>query len=271
MNKQVPIIQMQAISKSFGGVHALKDVQMVVYAGEVHAILGENGAGKSTLIKTITGVHQPDSGEILLNGTAVTFGNPREAQQHGIAAIYQEPSLFPDLSIAENILVGRQPLKNGRVAWGEMNQIADSLLTRLNVKLNPRTKARNLSVAEQQMVEIARALSVEAKVLIMDEPTSSLTANEVEELFRITRTLRAEGTAVIFISHRLEELFALADRVTTLRDGEYVGTRSMANVTTDELIQMMVGRQLRQFIPQTRCRTWQTDVRNRGIKFAWRF
>ncbi len=213
-------------------------------------MLGENGAGKSTLIKVITGVHQPDEGEIELNGTAVYFNNPREAQQHGIAAIYQEPSLFPDLSIAENILVGRQPLRGGRVAWGQMNKEAGALLTRLGVDLNPRTKARNLSVAQQQMVEIARALSVEAQVLIMDEPTSSLTSNEVDELFRITKQLRAEGTAVIFISHRLEELFALADRVTTLRDGEYVGTRDMANVTTDELIQMMVGRKLDDLFPK---------------------
>ncbi len=250
MNKQIPIIQMRDISKSFGGVHALKNVQLTIYPGEVHAILGENGAGKSTLIKTITGVHQPDSGEIELNGQVVQFANPREAQQQGIAAIYQEPSLFPDLSIAENILVGRQPVSGGRISWRQMNRIASDLLERLHVKLNPRTKARNLSVAQQQMVEIARALSVNAKVLIMDEPTSSLTSNEVEELFHITKNLRDEGTAVIFISHRLEELFALADRVTTLRDGEYVGTRTLANVTTDELIQMMVGRKLDDLFPK---------------------
>ena len=250
MNEQIPIIQMRDISKSFGGVHALKNVQLTIYPGEVHAILGENGAGKSTLIKTITGVHQPDSGEIELNGQLVQFANPREAQQQGIAAIYQEPSLFPDLSIAENILVGRQPVSGGRISWRQMNRIASDLLERLHVKLNPRTKARNLSVAQQQMVEIARALSVNAKVLIMDEPTSSLTSNEVEELFHITKNLRDAGTAVIFISHRLEELFALADRVTTLRDGEYVGTRTLANVTTDELIQMMVGRKLDDLFPK---------------------
>ena len=250
MNNPIPIIQMRDISKSFGGVHALKGVQLTIYPGEVHAILGENGAGKSTLIKTITGVHQPDSGEIELNGEVVNFANPREAQQQGIAAIYQEPSLFPDLSIAENILVGRQPVRGGRISWRQMNRIASDLLDRLHVKLNPRTKARNLSVAQQQMVEIARALSVDAKVLIMDEPTSSLTSNEVEELFNITRKLRDEGTAVIFISHRLEELFALADRVTTLRDGEYVGTRTLADVTTDELIQMMVGRKLDELFPK---------------------
>ncbi|MFO7682649.1 MAG: sugar ABC transporter ATP-binding protein [Chloroflexota bacterium] len=238
------------MSKAFGGVQALKGVQLTVYSGEVHAILGENGAGKSTLIKTITGVYRPDSGEIEFDGELVHFNNPREAQQRGIAAIYQEPSLFPDLSIAENILVGRQPVQGGRISWRQMNRTASELLERLHVKLNPRTKARNLSVAQQQMVEIARALSVNAKVLIMDEPTSSLTSNEVEDLFRITRKLREEGTAVLFISHRLEELFALADRVTTLRDGEYVDTRPLTNVTTDELIQMMVGRKLDDLFPK---------------------
>ncbi len=250
MNEQTPIIQMRNISKAFGGVQALKGVQLTVYSGEVHAILGENGAGKSTLIKTITGVYRPDSGEIEFDGELVHFNNPREAQQRGIAAIYQEPSLFPDLSIAENILVGRQPVQGGRISWRQMNRTASELLERLHVKLNPRTKARNLSVAQQQMVEIARALSVNAKVLIMDEPTSSLTSNEVEDLFRITRKLREEGTAVLFISHRLEELFALADRVTTLRDGEYVDTRPLTNVTTDELIQMMVGRKLDDLFPK---------------------
>ena len=250
MTEKSPIIRMRNVSKSFGGVHALKNVQLDIFSGEVHALLGENGAGKSTLIKIITGVHQPDNGEISLKGELVSFDNPREAQQRGIAAIYQEPSLFPDLSIAENILVGRQPLSGGRISWRQMNQEAGELLTRLGVDLNPKTKARNLSVAQQQMVEIARALSVHAQVLIMDEPTSSLTSNEVADLFRITRKLRDEGTAVVFISHRLEELFALADRVTTLRDGEYVGTREMANVTTDELIQMMVGRKLDDLFPK---------------------
>lgn len=174
MSEQTPIIHMQDIFKSFGGVHALKNVQISIYPGEVHAILGENGAGKSTLIKTITGVHQPDTGEIRLNGEPVHFTIPREAQQHGIAAIYQEPSLFLDLSIAENYLVGRQPVRGGRISWRQMNQTANDLLDRLHVKLNPRTKGRNLSVAQQQMVEIARALSVNAQVLVVDEPTRGI-------------------------------------------------------------------------------------------------
>lgn len=246
-----PILEMTHISKSFAGVHALRDVRFDLQLGEVHALLGENGAGKSTLIKIITGVHQPDTGEIRLNGQAVTFANPLEARQRGIAAIYQEPSLFPDLDIAENIFVGRQPTKTGgQVAWGDMYREATALLSSLGVQLDPKTKARNLSVAQQQMVEIARALSVHAKILIMDEPTSSLTLAEVDDLFRIVRQLREAGTAIVFISHRLEELFQLADRVTVLRDGAYVGTKTIGEVTTDSLIQMMVGRTLADMFPK---------------------
>lgn len=246
-----PILEMTHMSKSFAGVHALRDVQFDLLPGEVHALLGENGAGKSTLIKIITGVHHPDTGEIRLNGQTVAFANPLEARQRGIAAIYQEPSLFPDLDIAENIFVGRQPTRaGGQVAWGDMYREATALLSSLGVQLDPKTKARNLSVAQQQMVEIARALSIHAKILIMDEPTSSLTLAEVADLFRITRQLREAGTAIVFISHRLEELLELADRVTVLRDGAYVDTRSMADVTTDRLIQMMVGRTLDDLFPK---------------------
>ena len=247
---KLSVIQMAHISKSFGGVHALQDVHIEVYAGEVHALLGENGAGKSTLIKTMTGVHQPDSGEIFLNGKPVRFSGPREAQRQGIGAIYQEPSLFPDLDIAENIMAGRQPTRTGRIDWRAMYREARKLLQQLGVRLDPRTKARNLSVAQQQTVEIARALSLDAQLLIMDEPTSSLTLTEVEELFRIIRQLREAGTAIIFISHRLEELFAVADRVTILRDGQYVGTRELFEVKTEDLIQMMVGRQIDELFPK---------------------
>src|SRR5689334_2727743 len=245
-----PIFHIQHISKSFGGVHALQDVHFEIFPGEVHALLGENGAGKSTLIKIITGVYQPDAGELFLAGSPIRFANTREAQAHGIAAIYQEPSLFPDLDIAENILVGRQPMGRLGVDWRRMYQEASALLARLGSSLDPRTKARELSVAQQQVVEIARALSINAKVLIMDEPTSSLTQGEVEELFTLVRQLRESGTAIVFISHRLEELFALADRVTILRDGSYVGTQPMTDVTTDDLIRMMVGRTLGELFPK---------------------
>ncbi len=228
----------------------MQDVHFDVYAGEVHALLGENGAGKSTLIKIMTGVHQPDTGEIALDGHPVSFANTREAQEEGIAAIYQEPSLFPDLDVAENIMVGRQPTSRWGIDWKRMYKEAGDLLHRLGLPIDPRTKARELSVAQQQVVEIARALSINAKVLIMDEPTSSLTLGEVEELFTIVRQLRETGTAVVFISHRLEELFALADRVTVLRDGNYVATREMSGITTEELIRMMVGRALGELFPK---------------------
>ncbi|MCL4266316.1 MAG: sugar ABC transporter ATP-binding protein [Anaerolineae bacterium] len=271
MEEKPPVIQMQDVSKSFGGVRALNNVSIAVFPGEVHALLGENGAGKSTLIKTMTGVYQPDSGGIYFRGELVRFNGPRDAQQMGIGAIYQEPSLFPDLDIAENILAGRQPVSGGRINWRAMYREARELLQQLGVHLDPRTKARNLSVAQQQTVEIARALSLNAQLLIMDEPTSSLTLTEVEELFRIIRQLRQAGTAVIFISHRLEELFAVADRVTILRDGNYVGTREMAGVKTGELIQMMVGREVNELFPKQAAPMGKTMLEVKGLTAAGRF
>jgi rhamnose transport system ATP-binding protein len=270
--KNNSILEMSHISKSFAGVHALREAAFDLRAGEVHALLGENGAGKSTLIKIITGIHQPDSGQIRLYGQPVSLADPRVAREHGIAAIYQEPSLFPDLDVAENIFAGRQPMRVGQqVDWGQMYQEAGRLLTSLGVHLEPRTKARNLSVAQQQMVEIARALSVNAKILIMDEPTSSLTLAEVADLFRITRQLREAGTGIVFISHRLEELFELADRVTVLRDGHYVGTKTISEVTTDSLIQMMVGRTLADLFPKQEVPPGQIMLQVEGLSQAGLF
>jgi rhamnose transport system ATP-binding protein len=245
------ILELKNISKSFSGVEVLHEVSFALRPGEVHALLGENGAGKSTLVKVITGVHQPDKGEIYLNGEPVRFSDTHESRQAGIAAIYQELTLFPDLDVAENIFVGRQPLTfGGRVDWRKLYAEASKLLNSLGVKLDLKQKARTLSIAEQQMVEIARAFSIHARILIMDEPTSSLTLSEVADLFRLVRRLRADGTAIIFISHRLEELFELADRVTVLRDGSYVGTRLMQDITRDDLIRMMVGRTITNLFPK---------------------
>ncbi len=245
------ILELKKISKSFSGVEVLHEVSLAVHPGEVHALLGENGAGKSTLVKIMTGVHHPDKGEILLNGEPVKFSDARESRQAGIAAIYQELSLFPDLDVAENIFAGRQPVTTGhRVDWRQLYAEAGRLLESLGVQLDLKQKARTLSIAQQQMVEIARAFSINARILIMDEPTSSLTLHEVDDLFRLVRRLREEGTAVIFISHRLEELYALADRVTVLRDGTYVDTRSMKDVTRDDLIRMMVGRTITNLFPK---------------------
>jgi rhamnose transport system ATP-binding protein len=245
------ILELKKISKSFSGVEVLHDVSFSLQPGEVHALLGENGAGKSTLMKVITGVYHPDSGEILLNGVPVHFNDTRESRQAGIGAIYQELSLFPDLDVAENIFVGRQPVMlGGRVDWRKLYSEAGKLLESLGVHLDLKQKARSLSIAQQQMVEIARAFSINARILIMDEPTSSLTLNEVADLFRLVRRLREDGAAIIFISHRLEELYELADRATVLRDGMYVDTRRMKEVTRDDLIRMMVGRTITNLFPK---------------------
>ena len=266
------ILELKKISKSFSGVEVLHEVSFALRSGEVHALLGENGAGKSTLVKIITGVYHPDMGEVLLNGEHVHFSDARESRQAGIAAIYQELSLFPDLDVAENIFAGRQPLTTGgRVDWRKLYAEAGKLLESLGVKLDLKQKARTLSIAQQQMVEIARAFSINARILIMDEPTSSLTLHEVDDLFRLVRRLRAEGTAIIFISHRLEELFALADRVTVLRDGSYVDTRSIKDVTRDDLIRMMVGRTITNLFPKQDVRAGDVVLKVESLTRAGSF
>ena len=246
------ILKLSNITKTFTGTVALSEVNFDLFPGEVHAIIGENGAGKSTLIKIISGIHQPDSGEIYLNGRLVNLKNTFFAQQHGIAAIYQEPTIFPDLNIAENVFMGHQECSQitRRINWKKMYKDTEKLLESLEVNLNSRTKVRNLSAAEQQLVEIVKALSLNSKILIMDEPTSALTLHEVKELFNIIKRLKSSGTSIIFISHRIEETFEIADRVTVLRDGHYIGTCNISAVTTDELIKMMVGRVLKDMFPK---------------------
>ena len=249
---QHTILRLEHIDKSFAGVHALEDVSFELMPGEIHALIGENGAGKSTLVKVITGVYQPNKGHIFFQGQRTVFHDTLSAHKHGIAAIYQDLNLFPDLNIAENIFMGHMPVnpKTKAVDWNLMYQRSAEILHLLGVALNPKSRVLGLSIAEQQMVEIAKALSVDAKVLLMDEPTSTLTLRETEELFRIARQLRERGTAIIFISHRLEEIFEIADRVSVLRDGHYVGTRAIEQITEDDLIQMMVGRTLSDLFPK---------------------
>ena len=261
------ILELQGIKKSFSGVQALDGVDFNLRLGEVHALVGENGAGKSTLIKVVSGVHQPDAGEIQFQGRSVTFANPLIAQQHGIAAIYQEPTLCPDLDVAENIFMGRQPLQSvtRRIDRRQMYEEAGKLLRSLGMNLDPHTRVRGLSFADQQMVEIAKALSVNAQVLIMDEPTSALALREVANLFRIARQLRDAGTAIVFISHRLEEAFELADRITVLRDGHYIGTRAVHDVTPDEVIHMMVGRTLDNMFPKQEVEQGEVMLRVDGL------
>lgn len=238
---------------AFGGVDVLKNVDFEIREGEIHGLVGENGAGKSTLAKIIAGVHQPRAGTIELDGKPIHIPSPHAATDFGIALIYQEPLTFPDLDVAENIFVGRQIAgKVSRViSWGSMYRQAAELLRSLGVQLDPHAKVRGLSIASQQMVEMASALSKNAKVLMMDEPTAALTPAEVEDLFKITRRLRDQGTAIVFVSHRLEEVFSVCDRITVLRDGEKVGVRERENTSIDEIIRMMVGRSLNTLFKKT--------------------
>jgi rhamnose transport system ATP-binding protein len=245
-----PVLELQGLSKSFAATQALKDMSLAVLPGEVHAIVGENGAGKSTLIKIMTGVHQPDTGAILVDGQPVTLRSTQAAQDAGIAAIYQEPMVFPDLNVAENIFISNRA--KGRIMrWSEIYAESDALIAPLGVKLDVRRAASGLTLAEQQTVEIARALSLKVKVLIMDEPTASLSAHEVARLLDIARALKAQGVAVIYISHRLDEIFRIADRVTVIRDGQHISTKPIAEVTEDGLVKDMVGRALESFAVKT--------------------
>src|SRR3954447_21562497 len=239
-----PLLRVERVTKSFPGVLALQDVSLEVHPGEVLGLVGENGAGKSTLMKILSGVYQPDSGEIILDGKPVTLHSPRQAQDLGISIIYQEFNLMPNLSVEENVFVGREPNTGKVVRWRALRQQTNELLGQLGVHLNPGSIVRDLSVAEQQMVEIAKALSLNARLVIMDEPTSALTDTEVEALFAIIRSLKARGLAVIYISHRLDEIFTICDRITVLRDGELAGNLSMEEATPERLVRLMVGRPL---------------------------
>jgi len=245
-----PILQLTGIRKSFGAVRALKGVSFELVPGEVHALLGENGAGKSTLIKVITGAHQPDGGTLVVGGEEVSQLTPSSARELGIACIYQQPALFPDLTVAENI--GLRLKKSGvfaRVRWAARRAAAVELLGRIGAEISPDAEVRSLSMPEQQLVEIACALGSGARIVIMDEPTASLTQKEQHLLFKVVRDLRESGVGVVYISHRLEEIFALADRVTVLRDGESVGTNSVDTLTENQMIKLMVGREVSSIYP----------------------
>jgi rhamnose transport system ATP-binding protein len=255
---------MRHITKRFGATQALQGVSLTLRAGEVHALLGENGAGKSTLIKIMTGVYQPDLGEILLNGQSITLGNAAAAQRQGIAAIYQEPLLFPDLNVAENIFISHQD--RGLVTnWREMYRQAEKILATLGVALDVRSPARGLTVAAQQSVEIAKAISLNVRVLIMDEPTASLSAHEVAQLFKLVRDLCNQGVAILFVSHRLEEVFAIADKVTVFRDGRLISTRPSDEVTPRSAIADMVGRDIGLFQLRASARKRELVLSIRGL------
>ncbi len=240
-----PLLSLVHAAKAFGAVRAVVDGSIDLYGGEAHALVGENGAGKSTVVKMLAGVHQPDDGQLLIEGQPVVLAGPAAAQAAGIAVIYQEPTLFPDLTVAENIFVGRQPLGAGRrIDRRLMRRQAGALFERLGVRLDPGRICRGLSIADQQVVEIAKALSRDARVIVMDEPTAALSAAEVARLFDVVGALRAAGAAVLFISHRLEEVFAICQRVTVMRDGRHVMAATLAGLTPDDLVRAMVGRQM---------------------------
>ncbi|MBS6074374.1 MAG: sugar ABC transporter ATP-binding protein [Citrobacter freundii] len=245
-------LQMSHITKRFPGVLALSNVDFALHKGEVHALLGENGAGKSTLMKILSGVYQPDEGEIIFEGQPVTFANPLSAQSAGITIIHQEFNLFPELTVEENIFIGREFCKNNRWRLDEkqQRQAAIDILQKLNLNIAPDTLVADLTVAQQQMVEIAKAISVNAKILIMDEPTAALTETEIDSLFQVTRLLKEQGTGIVYISHRLEELALIADRATVMRDGQFIATVDYDAVKISDLIAMMVGRDLGNIYPR---------------------
>jgi ABC-type sugar transport system ATPase subunit len=249
--QDAPLLQVRGVSKAFPGVQALVAVDLEVRGGEVHAIVGENGAGKSTLMKILAGVYEPDAGSVVLGGEAVHIENPRQAMALGIGMIHQELNLAPNLSVAENIFLGRAPTRAGLLDWRQLEAQTSALLDRVGIELDVRATVEDLSVARQQMVEIAKALSLEARVIIMDEPTSALTERETTTLFQIIGRLKAEGVAVVYISHRLEEIFRIGDRVTVLRDGRLIGSSVVAATTPALLISQMVGRELTALFPKT--------------------
>ncbi|MGL6002564.1 MAG: ribose ABC transporter ATP-binding protein RbsA [Plesiomonas sp.] len=245
------LLQLSGIDKAFPGVKALSGASLSVYGGRVMALMGENGAGKSTLMKVLTGIYQKDAGTLNYLGQAASFSGPKASQEAGISIIHQELNLIPQLTIAENIFLGREFLgRFGQIDWPTMYAKADQLLARLNVRHSSRQLLADLSIGEQQMVEIAKAISFESRVIIMDEPTDALTDTETEALFAVIRELKAEGRGIVYISHRLKEIFAICDDVTVLRDGQFIGERTVESLNEDSLIEMMVGRKLDEQYPR---------------------
>ncbi len=262
-------LELRKVVKTFGAVVALRSGTLALDNGSIHALVGENGAGKSTLVKIIAGLYQPDSGDFLLNGEPVTFSSTAQAKAAGIAVIYQEPTLFPDLTVTENIFMGRQPLRSfGRIDRKAMHTEALALFRRLGVKINPDRPARGLSIADQQIIEIAKAISLDARVLIMDEPTAALSGVEVDRLFAVARSLRDEGRALLFISHRFDEVFALCDVVTVMRDGSYIATEKIADTDVDTIVRQMVGRDVADLFPKQEATIGDVVLDVRGLTSA---
>jgi ribose transport system ATP-binding protein len=259
------IILMKGITKEFPGVKALKSVDLNIYKGKIMALLGENGAGKSTLMKILTGVYEKTSGEIFLNGESVQIKNTREAQNMGIAIIHQELNLISNLSIGENIFLGREPVNSfGKIEWKKLYNASKLIMDRLGITERPETLVSKLSIGKQQMIEIAKALSLNAQVIIMDEPTGALTDKETSNLFKVIEELKSEGRSIVYISHRLKEIFQICDDVTILRDGQFIAEHPINEVNEDRIIELMVGRKLSEQYPRISCQTGDTllEVKN---------
>jgi len=268
----VCLLEVSRVSKAFPGVVALDDVSLQVRCGTVHALIGENGAGKSTLMKIIAGIYTPDAGELRLHGRTLQLHSPREALQSGIAMIHQELNLMPFMSVAENIWIRREPLNAcGLISHRELHRRTRALLERLRIDIDAEAEVRTLSIAGRQLVEIAKALSYESQLLIMDEPTSALTERDAEHLFAIVRELQAQGKGILYITHRIEELFEIADQVSVLRDGKHIGTDRPANLTRDEIIRMMVGRTLARIFPGGPARPGAVALAARNLSVAEEF
>ncbi|MCK5674480.1 MAG: sugar ABC transporter ATP-binding protein, partial [Spirochaetales bacterium] len=259
-----PILQLDNITKYFPGIKALNQVHLNIYPGEVHALIGENGAGKSTLVKILTGVYQPTSGKIIHKGNEVHFPNALDAQKAGIAAIHQEASMFPELTVTENIFMGHHSGSPVRIDWKSMKTITRKLLDKMELDINPDSLIKNLSTAQRHMVEIAKALSIDAKVVIMDEPTSALTLKEVEDLYKIINQLKNDGKAILFISHKFDEIFSICDAFTVFRDGRYIDSGRITDSSIDEIVKMMVGRSLDKMFPKKKAKITDTilEVKN---------
>lgn len=250
MNQSIPMLEMQGITKSYPGVKALKGVNLTIGDGEVHALVGENGAGKSTLMKVLAGAEHRDSGEIKVNGKPVTIQSPHHAQELGISIIYQEFNLVPQLGAAENIFLGREPSFCGFINYRKEYADARAILESLGVELDVNQPVSTLSIAQQQMIEIAKALSVQSKIIAMDEPSATLTDHELKNLFRLIRALKEQGVSVIYISHRLEEIFEICDKLTVMRDGEWIATENVSDMNRERIIEMMVGRKITDEYPK---------------------
>lgn len=264
---QQPILQMKNIVKEFPGVKALDGVNLELYEGKIMGLMGENGAGKSTLMKVLSGVYKKDSGEILYKGKVEDIKDTKDAQEKGIAIIHQELNLIDDLTIGENVFLGREPRQAfGKINWNKLHSDAQTLLNKLNVKSSSKDLLGSLSIGQKQMVEIAKALSLNAKIIIMDEPTDALTDKETESLFKVINELKEEGKSIVYISHRLKEIFELCDYITVIRDGKYVGQENVCDIDEDRMIEMMVGRKLTEQFPKIDSKIGDTIFQVKNLK-----